>query len=101
MGLGVVRLEPDRRAVFGDRLIQLSLVCQGDAEIVVGRGEVILEPDGRAVLGDRLIELALLVQCLSEVEVGGGVLGTEPNGRGSSATASARFPWRRKARPRL
>ena len=45
MGIGVVGLEPDRRAVFGDRLVELALVRQGDAEVVVGFGVVGLEPD--------------------------------------------------------
>ena len=31
-------LEPDRRAEFGDRLLQLPLFCQGDAPVVVGVG---------------------------------------------------------------
>ena len=55
VGLGVVGLEPDRRAVFGDGLVELPLVSQGDAEVVVGLGEVGLEPDRRAVFGDRLV----------------------------------------------
>ena len=59
-GPGEVGLEPDRRAVFGDRLRKLPLGLQGDAEVVVGLGEVGLEPDRRAVGGDRLIQLALL-----------------------------------------
>ena len=55
MGLGVVGLEPDRLAVFGDRLVQLPLVGQGDAEVVVGLGVVGLEPDRLAEFGDRLV----------------------------------------------
>ena len=40
MGLGVVGLEPDRRAEFGDHRLQLSLVPQGYAEFVVRNGGV-------------------------------------------------------------
>ena len=64
MGLGVVGLEPDRRAVFGDGLVELPLVLQGDAEVVVGLGVVGLEPDRRAVFGDRLVELALVFRAM-------------------------------------
>ena len=56
---GNVGLEPDRRAEFGDRLLQLSLGCQGVAEVGVGLGVVGLEPDRRAVFGDRLLQLPL------------------------------------------
>ena len=38
VGLGVVGLEPDRLAVFGDGLVELPLISQGVAEVVVGRG---------------------------------------------------------------
>ena len=36
VGRGVVGLEPDRLAAFGDRLVGLPLRRQGDAEGVVG-----------------------------------------------------------------
>ena len=59
MGLGEVGLEPDRLAVCGDRLVQLPLARQGDAEVGVGLGVVGLEPDRLAVFGDGLVELPL------------------------------------------
>ena len=59
VGLGVVGLEPDSLAVFGDGLVELALVSQGDAEVVVGFGVVGLEPDRLAVFGDGLVELPL------------------------------------------
>ena len=62
MGHSVVGFEPDRLAVLGDRLIQLTLILQGGAEVVVGHSVIGLEPDGLAVLGDRLIQLTLVVQ---------------------------------------
>ena len=64
MGLGEVGLEPDRGAVLGDRLLDLPLVVQGDAEVVVGLGDVGLEPDRGAVLGDRLLQLPLVARAL-------------------------------------
>ena len=54
MGLGEVGLEPDSGAVGGDRLVQLALLLEGVAQVVVGLGVVGLEPDRRAVGGDRL-----------------------------------------------
>ena len=38
VGRGVVGLEPDRLAVFGDGLVELPLALQGVAEVVVGHG---------------------------------------------------------------
>ncbi len=68
MGLGVVGLEPDRLAVFGDGLVELALVLQGVAEVVVGHGEVGLEPDRLAVFGDGLVELALVARATPRLE---------------------------------
>ena len=45
--------------VLDDRLVELALVSQGVAEVVVGFGEVGLEPDRLAVFLDRRVELAL------------------------------------------
>jgi hypothetical protein len=47
MSHGVVGLEPDRCAVFGDRLLKLPLVIESVAEVVVGLGVVGLERDRR------------------------------------------------------
>ena len=55
----IILLESDGLAVLGDGLVQLALVTQGDAEVVVGFGVIFLEPDGLAVLGDGLVQLAL------------------------------------------
>ena len=81
MGLGVVGLEPDRRAVFGDGLVELALVRQGVAEVVVGLGVVRLEPDRRAVFGDGLVELALVSPGRCRGCCGLGVVGLEPDRR--------------------
>ena len=42
------------------RLVELALVRQGVAEVVVGSGVVGLEPDRLAVRGDGLVQLALV-----------------------------------------
>ena len=64
MGLGVIGPEPDRLAVCGDGLVELSLGLEADAEVDVGRDEVGLEPDRLAVFGDGLVELPLAARLL-------------------------------------
>ena len=56
-------------AKLGDGLVQLPLVLQGVAEVVVGLGEFRVEFDGLAVAGDGLVQLALVVQGVAEVVV--------------------------------
>ena len=83
MGLGVVGLEPDGRAVARrSASAGLALVGQDVAEVGVGLGEVGPEPERGAVLGLGLRRLALVVQGVAEVAVGPGVVGLEP-GRGA------------------
>ena len=62
-------------AVLGDRLVQLPLLAQGLAEVVVEGGVVGLDADGGAVLGDRLIQLPLHKQGEAEAEMRVGVVG--------------------------
>jgi hypothetical protein len=50
---GFVERLPECRPEFSDRLVQLLLHCQSDAEVVVELGEVGPEPDRRAVFTDR------------------------------------------------
>ena len=69
-----MRIDPDRRAKFGDRLLQLPLVRQGDAQADVGLGSVGLEPDRRTIRADRLIQVSLLSQGVAKVEVGRGIV---------------------------
>jgi hypothetical protein len=45
VGSGVVGLEPDRRAEFGDCLVELALARQGHAEVAVVRCAIGLESD--------------------------------------------------------
>ena len=80
VGFGVVGLEPDRGAVFGDGLVALALGRQGVAEVVVGFGVVGLEPDRLAEGGLRGGVVVLdVAQDGAEVEVGLGVVGLEPD----------------------
>ena len=69
------------RAEFGDGLVELPLVHQGVAEVVVGFGEVGLEPDRGAVFGDGLVELALVLSGRCRGCCGPGVVGLEPDRR--------------------
>ena len=62
--------------VGGDGLVQLLLLAQGDAEVVVGHGVLRVEFDGLAVGGDGLVQLLLVEQGDAEVVVGPGVFGS-------------------------
>ena len=61
---GIVGLEGDGLTISGDGLVELALVLQGIAEIVVGFGVVGIEGDGLTVGGDGLVELALSFRAL-------------------------------------
>jgi len=62
-------------AEFGDRLRELALLSQGDAEPVVCHGVVRFEPNHRSKFGDRIIRLLLLEKAGTEVVVGLGEVG--------------------------
>ena len=103
MGLGVVGLEPDRLAVGGDGLVELPLVAQGVAEVLVGLGVVGLEPD-------RLAELRRSASSsfpwLSQGEsprliVGLGVVGLEPDRLAEFGDGLVELPLVPRAMPRL
>ena len=79
-------------AEFGDRLGQLPLFNQGDAEVVVGQGVVGREPDRRAEFGDRLLRLPLVSQGDAEVVVGLGGVGLEPDRRAEFGDRLLRLP---------
>ena len=57
MRLGKVRLQFQCPAVAGDRFVQLSLVLQGVAQVVVGLGIVRLQFQCPAAAGDRFVQL--------------------------------------------
>ena len=71
----VVGPVPDRFAVLGDRLGQLVLVVQGEAEVVVGLGELWPQPDRLAECVDGLGQLPLFAEGDAEVAVSRNVVG--------------------------
>ena len=79
--------EPDRCPILGDRLLQLPLVLQGEAQVVVGFGVIGLEPDRCQEFGDRLLQLALVLKGGTKVVVGAGVIRPEPDAVRNSAIA--------------
>ncbi len=80
MGLREVGPECDGLAIGGDGLIELSLVFQGNAKIVVRFGEVGPEGDGLAKGGDGPVELSSFCQGTAEIVVGFGKVGVKGDG---------------------
>jgi hypothetical protein len=68
-------------AEFGDCLVRLAVLCQGDAEVGVCPGRVGLDPDRRTVFGDRLLQIPLVGQRETEVGVGLGKVVLDPDRR--------------------
>src|SRR5262249_11267977 len=69
VGLGVVGLEAEGRAVLRDGVVQLALLPQSQPEVIVGHWIILLDSEGLAELGDGLIQLALLRQGNAEAVV--------------------------------
>ena len=65
MGLGEVGPEPDRLAEFRDRLIELPLLSEDTAEVVVGNSVVRTDSDQCAEFADRFLQLTLSGQALA------------------------------------
>ena len=101
MGLGVVGLEPDRLAEFGDGLGQLPLVRPGRCRGCVGLGVVGLEPDRLAECGDRLVAASPGRQGEAEVVVGLGDVGLEPDRLAEFGDGLVALPLAARAMPRL
>ena len=76
----IIKLEAQCFAPFGDRFLQLSLVAQGEAEVVAGVWVIGLESQRLAELGDRLGQLPLPVQGDTEVVVAIDLFGLESQG---------------------
>ena len=74
MGRGKVRLQFQCPAVAGDRLVELPLTLQSEAEVVVDLGKVRLQFQGAAVAGDRLVQFPLVLQRIAQVAVGLGIV---------------------------
>ena len=75
MSRGVVRLDADRLAIRGDRLVELASFLQRHAKVVVSLGVVRLDADRLAIGGDRLVELALALERIADVGMGLGQVG--------------------------
>ena len=62
MGLGMVRVEPDRLAKLGGGFLDLAQLPQGVTDPDLGREPLRIDPDHRAILGQGLGFLALKIQ---------------------------------------
>ena len=69
MRLGKVRLQFQCPAVAGDRFVQLPLLLQRIAQVVVCLGKVRLQFQCPAVAGDRFVQLPLVLQRIAQVVV--------------------------------
>ena len=72
MGIGIVRIEPDRLVERGDGLVQQTLRIEREAEVVVGRVKVRSEPVPLTARSDRLIQQTLVLKRSSDVRIGCG-----------------------------
>ena len=78
-GRGVLGIEPDRRAVVGDRPVVVTLVAVGVASLEENRGVPGIEPDRLAVISDRAIVVALFVVGGTSIAEGKSIFGIEPD----------------------
>ena len=102
VGIGGVGLESAGGAVLGDRLIQLALPVQGQAEVVVGDGEVGLETNGLAEFGGRRAVILLdVIRMLPRVLWALAKSGWMRMAVRCSAIASSSFPCRPRSSQRL
>ena len=69
MRLGIVRLQFHGPAVAGNRFVQLALVLQRIAQVVVRLGIIRLQFHGPAAAGDRFVQLSLLLEGNAQVVV--------------------------------
>jgi hypothetical protein len=81
LGNGEVGLEAKGLRIGGVRLLHLSLVLQGPAEVAMGLGDAGLEPDRCTQFGDRLGQLPLVTQGDTEVGVGNREVRSDPDRR--------------------
>ena len=79
-GSRVIGLESDGPAIRRDRLVELPLVLQSDAEIVVGLGAVRFQGDDLPMVGNRLVQSPLDSKGLPSIAKGFGPVG--PQGEG-------------------
>src|SRR5262249_43277295 len=80
VGLGVIRLEPDRFPIRVDRFINPPLASQGNAEVVMQGGVARREIDRRSELAEGAVVVALHVaEKRAEITAGRDVPGIEAN----------------------
>lgn len=68
---------PDRRELWGDRLVDIAEVIEGVAKVFAGAGFRGIETYSFPELNDRLAQLSLANQSAGEVAVGLGEVGLE------------------------
>jgi len=61
--LFITRIELIGLAVFSDRAVQVTLVSERDAQVVVDFRVVRLQANGLAVFSDRAVQVTLVVEC--------------------------------------
>ena len=62
MGPDIIRLELQRPAVAGHCLVQLPLLLENNAQVIVCLGKIRLQFQDPAVAGHRLVQLPLFVE---------------------------------------
>ena len=72
MGFGITRPDANRAAIGGDRLIELSPVSQGIAQVVVRLGQAGIQGNGPVICGDGLVQLSIGFQRITKIVVGCG-----------------------------
>ena len=99
---GELRVEFDGRLEAGDGLVQLALLSQRIAQVVVGPGVLRVEFDGLAVAGDGLVHLALLsFSALPRLVWAAASFGSSSMALRKQAMASSHWPLAYSALPRL
>src|SRR5262245_35018885 len=77
MSLGIIRLEPDGRAVRGNRLVELSRQTKRMAEIVICVSVLGLQPGRLAKTGQRFVRPSQRRQDVAQVELSPEMVGLE------------------------
>ena len=81
MGIGVPGLEPADFAVRGNRPIELALLLESHAEVVVKNAQICLQVNGLAKLSRRRYVISLdLIENAAKRVVGQGVVGLDGDG---------------------
>src|SRR4029077_1877271 len=96
VGVGVVRLEPDRLVIVGDGAIEVAPPVPGNPTVDVAVRRFRIEPDGRVEIRNGAVELAPVPQDVAAVVVGdrlvfrGGPVGPDDRGTAADMVAERR-----------